>query len=119
MKYEHNFFSRLLPAALATSGFAASAHTVLIAFASRSVGFELAYIFTLSFFVAFIIAMIGGAILLWIVKTLKLGLISSFLPFLISVQLVTIGLEMTFFEIGFEAVSWQYLWISIPAAIIA
>jgi len=118
MNRNQSIFSRLLPAALSTAGFAAIAHAVLVLIAAWSIGPELIYIAVLSFVVTLFVAITGGAVLLFIVKALKLKQLSSFFLFLISIQFVAIALEMFFFEIGFADISWQYGFISVPAAII-
>ena len=112
---------RLWPAAVATAAFAALAHAALVAVAARSFGLELAYIAVLSFVVALVVALIGGAVLLAIVRVLRLGLISSLLLFLIAVQAVAIWLEFYFFEFqnGWADISWQYGLISVPASLVA
>ena len=50
--------ARLIPAAVATAGFAAIAHAALVAVAARSIGMELMYIAGLSFVVALVVALI-------------------------------------------------------------
>ena len=88
MRDRSSLFQRLVPAALATSLFAALAHAALVAIAARSIGFELVLIASLSFIVAALVALPGGALLLAVVALLKLGLVSSFLLFFVLVQLV-------------------------------
>lgn len=99
--------------------FAALAHAGLVAIAARSIGLELVYIATLSFAVALVVALLGGAVLLAIVVALRLRLISSLLLFLIVIQVIAIKLEMYFFESGLNDISWQYGLISVPASLIA
>ncbi|WP_065383321.1 hypothetical protein [Hyphomonas sp. ND6WE1B] len=112
---------RLWPAAVATAAFAALAHAVLVAIAARSIGLELVYIAGLSFVVALVVALIGGAVLLAIVRVLRFGLISSLLLFLVAVQAVAIWLQFYLFEFqnGWADISWQYGLISVPASLVA
>lgn len=110
---------RLVPAAVTTAVFAALAHAVLVAIAARSVGLELLYIASLSFVVALLVALPGGAFLLAVVAVLRLTLVSSLLLFLTVIQGVAVGLEMYFFESGLNEISWRYGLISIPASLIA
>ena len=112
-------FHRLFPAALATSLFAGVAHAIAVAIAARSVGLELLYIATLTFMIALVVAFIGGAVLLTIVSLLRLTPLPALILFVIVIQAVAIGLEMTLFEIGLKDISWQYGLITIPAAVIA
>ncbi|WP_157976562.1 hypothetical protein [Parahaliea mediterranea] len=112
-------FQRLLPAAIATSVFAALAHAVLVGIAARSIGLELAYIGSLSFFVALVVAVPGGAVLLAVVAAFKLKPLSSLLLFLVVIQGVAIGVEMLLFENSIADTSWQYGLISVPAAVVA
>ncbi len=112
-------FQRLFPAAIATSLFAGVAHAIAVAIAARSVGLELLYIATLTFVIALIIAFIGGAVLLAIVSLLRLTPLPALILFVITIQAIAIGLELTVFEIGLKDISWQYSLITIPAAIIA
>lgn len=115
------YFGRLVPAATITAGFAAIAHAALVAVAARSVGLETVAIAALSFAVALVVALVGGVLLLAIVAMLRLGLITSFLLFFVSVQLIAIWLEFFFFEFqnGWADISWQYGLISVPASLIA
>lgn len=119
MRDRSSLFQRLVPAALATSLFTALAHAALVAIAARSIGFELVLIASLSFIVAALVALPGGALLLAVVALLKLGLVSSFLLFFVLVQLVAVGLEMYLFESSLNSVSWQYGLISVPASWVA
>ena len=116
-----SLFRRLWPAAVATAAFAALAHAALVAVAARSIGLELASIAVLSFIVALVVALIGGAVLFAIVRVLRLRLISSFLLFLITIQAVAIWLQFYFFEFqnGWADISWQYGLISVPASLVA
>ncbi|WP_321489124.1 hypothetical protein [uncultured Hyphomonas sp.] len=121
MHRTHALLARLIPAAVTTAGFAAIAHAALVAVAARSIGMELVYIAGLSFVVALVVALIGGAVLLAIVRVLRLGLISSLLLFLVAVQAVAIWLQFYFFEFqnGWADISWQYGLISVPASLVA
>ena len=121
MQWIRALFARLLPAAVATAAFAAIAHAAMVAVAARSIGFELVYIAGLTFVVGVVVALAGGVVLLAITGLLRLGLISSFLLFLISIQAVAILLEFYFFEFrnGWADISWQYGLISVPASLIA
>ncbi len=121
MHRKRALLARLIPAAVATAGFAAIAHAGLVAVAARSIGMELVYIAGLSYVVALVVALIGGAVLLAMVKVLRLGLVSSFLLFLVSIQAVAIWLQFYFFEfqIGWADISWQYGLISVPASLVA
>lgn len=114
-----NYYTGLFSAAGMTAAFAAIAHAVLIAVAGRSIGPELIYITALSFMIAWPVAVIGGAVLLTIVGMLKLRPLPAFILFFIIIQAVAIGLEMFFFEIGWQDISWQYGLISVPSAVIA
>ncbi|MEZ5986128.1 MAG: hypothetical protein R3B94_09270 [Hyphomonas sp.] len=117
----HALIARLLPAAVTTAAFAGVAHAAMVAVAARSVGLELLYIAILSFVVAFMVAVAGGAVLLAITGMLRLGLVASLLLFLISIQAIAIWLEFYLFEFrsGWADVSWQYGLISVPASLIA
>ncbi len=119
MSKSPTLFHRLFPAALATSLFAGVAHAIAVAIAARSVGLELLYIATLTFMIALVVAFIGGAVLLAIVSLLRLTPLPALILFVIAIQAVAIGLEMTIFEIGLKEISWQYGLITIPAAVIA
>lgn len=121
MHRKRALLARLIPAAVATAGFAAIAHAGLVAVAARSIGMELVYIAGLSYVVALVVALIGGAVLLAMVKVLRLGLVSSFLLFLVSIQAVAIWLQFYFFEFqnGWADISWQYGLISVPASLVA
>lgn len=119
MREKLHLFHRLLPAAFVTACFAALAHALLVAVAARSIRLELVYIAALSFVVALVVALIGGAVLLFIVGGLKLKPLPSLLLFLIAIQAVTVGLEMYFFESGWADISWQYGLISVPVSLIA
>lgn len=112
---------RLFPAAFATALFAALAHATLVGIAARSIGLELVAIAALSFLVALIVAVAGGAVLLLIVGLLKLQRWPSLLLFVVAVQLIAIWLEFFFFEFenGWADISWQYGLISVPASLIA
>lgn len=112
-------FHRLLPAALATSVFAALAHAALVAVAARSIGLELVYIAAVSFVAALVVALLGGATLLAAVVALKLKPAASLLLFLIVIQAIAVALEMYLFESGLRDISWEYALISIPASLIA
>ena len=114
-------FRRLLPAASYTAAFAAIAHAVLVAIAAREIGLELGAIAGLSFAVAIVVALAGGAILLAVVAIFKLRPVPSLVLFVIAVQLVAIWLEFVFFEFenGWADISWQYGLISVPASLIA
>lgn len=112
-------FHRLLPAALATSVFAALAHAALVAVAARSISLELAYIAAVSFVAALVVALVGGAVLLAAIVVLKLKPAASLLLFLIVVQAIAIALEMYLFESSFNDISWRYGFISVPASLIA
>lgn len=114
-----SLFNQLLPAAFATSAFAALAHALLVAVAARSIGLELIYIGAISFIVALVISFVGGAVLLAVVGVLKLNLVVSFVLFVVAIQAVAIWVEMTFFEIGLNDISWVYGFISVPASLIA
>ncbi|MCV0378080.1 hypothetical protein [Nitratireductor sp.] len=115
MRETQPLFHRLFPAAIATSIFAALAHAVLVGIAARSIGLELVYIAA----VTFVVALVGGAVLLAIVAALKLRPVSSLLLFLIVIQAIAIRLEMYLFEGSFSDISWQYGLISVPASVIA
>ncbi len=119
MRETQPLFRRLFPAAIATSIFAALAHAVLVGIAARSIGLELAYIAAVTFVVALVVALVGGAVLLAIVAALKLRPVSSLLLFLIVIQAIAIRLEMYLFEGSFSDISWQYGLISVPASVIA
>lgn len=119
MRETQSLFHRLFPAAFATAIFAALAHAGLVAIAARSIGLELVYIASLSFIVALVVALLGGAALLAVVVAFKLKPVSSLLLFLIVIQVIAIRLEMYFFEGGFNEISWQYGLISVPASLIA
>lgn len=114
-----SFYRRLFPAAINTAGFAALAHAALVAIAARSIGLELIYIATLSFVVVLVVALLVGSALLLVVGVFNLKLGSSLLLFVIAIQAVAIGLEMHFFEIGLNDISWQYGLITAPASLIA
>ncbi len=113
------FLSRLLPAALEAAGFAALAHAILVGIAARSIGAELLLIASLSFVVTFVVALPVGVVLLLLVWGFKIRPAASLLLFLVSIQLLSIGLEMHVFEIGVADISWQYAWISVPTAFVA
>ena len=121
MTNARELFARLLPAATMTSAFAALAHAAMVAVPARSVGFELVYIAVLSFLVAFVIALLGGAVLLAVTGWLRLGLLSSLLFFLIVIQVVAICMQFYLFDFegSWADISWQYGLISVPAAMIA
>lgn len=114
-----SYLRQLLPAAMATATFAAFAHAVLVAIAAQSVGLELLYIAGLSFVVALIPAVAGGAFLLVFTGVFALRLPWSLLLFFVVIQLVAIEIEMWLFESSIEDVSWQYGLITVPASIIA
>lgn len=114
-----SLFARLFPAALGTAAFAAIAHAALVAVAARTVGVELIYIAAISFVVAWVVAVIGGAVLLSVTQVFRLGLAASLAVFLVAIQALTIGLEMYVFESGLDAVSWRYSLISVPSALLA
>ena len=121
MTRKPTLLSRLLPAAFATASFAALAHALMVGIAAQSVGLEIVYIASLSFLVALIVAVAGGALLLAITKALRLCPVSSLLLFLLSIQAVAIGLQFYLFEFqnGWGDISWQYGLISVPASLIA
>ena len=121
MHQKRALLARLIPAAVATAGFAAIAHAALVAVAARSIGLELVYIAGLSYVVALVVALTGGAVLLTIVKVLRLGIVSSLLLFLVAIQAVAIWLQFYFFEFqnGWADISWQYGLISVPASLLA
>lgn len=121
MHRKRALLARLIPAAVATAGFAAIAHAALVAVAARSIGLELVYIAGLSYVVALVVALTGGAVLLTIVKVLRLGIVSSLLLFLVAIQAVAIWLQFYFFEFqnGWADISWQYGLISVPASLLA
>lgn len=114
-------FRRLLPAALCTAVFAAIAHAVLVGIAARAFGLELLAIASLSFVVALVVSLAGGAVLLAIVAALDIKPIPALILFVIAAQSLTIWLEFFFsdFEIGWADISWQYALISVPASLIA
>ncbi len=114
----NKYLKRLIPAANATSLVAALGHIIGIAIAG-GIGLELAYIAVLTYFVAFIVAVSVGAVLLIMVGFFRLNLLSSLLLFLIAVQSVAVGLEVYFFEIGLADISWQYGFISVPVTLTA
>lgn len=111
--------NRLFPAAVGTAAFAAVAHAALVAIAARSIGAELLVVAALSFVVALVVALAGGAVLLLAVQAFRLGLAASLLLFVVAVQAISIGLELVVFEIGLDDVSWQYAFISVPSALLA
>lgn len=121
MRRMRALLARLLPAAVVTAGFAGIAHAVMVAIAARSVGLELIYIGSLSFVVAFVVAVAGGAVLLAITGLLRLGLVASLIMFLLSIQAIAIWLQFYLFEFqtGWSDVSWEYGLISVPASLIA
>lgn len=113
--------ARLLPAAVVTAGFAGIAHAVMVAIAARLVGPELIYIASLSFVVAFFVAVAGGAVLIAIAGLLRLGVVASLILFLVSIQAVAIWLQFYLFEFqgSWADISWEYGLISVPASLIA
>ncbi|MAL03963.1 MAG: hypothetical protein CL625_06800 [Arenimonas sp.] len=104
---------------MGTAAFAAIAHAALVAVAARAIGVELIYIAAISFVVAWVVAVIGGAVLLSVTQVFGLGLAASLAVFLVAIQALTIGLEMYVFESGLDAVSWRYSLISVPSALLA
>lgn len=114
-----SYLHQLFPAAMATAVFAAVAHAGLVAIAARSIGLELLYIAGLSFVVALVPALAGGAILLLICGVFALRLPASLLLFFVVIQAVAIELEMLFFEGGFNDISWQYGLITVPTSVVA
>ena len=110
---------RLLPSAFTTSVFVAIAHALFVAIAARSIGLLLVYIGALTFFVALIISIVNGAVLLAVVAALKLKLFASLILFVVFIQAVSIWFQMTFFEIGLKDIFWDYCFISVPASLIA
>lgn len=121
MNVIRSYYSRLFPAAIITAGFAALAHAALVAVAARSIGLELVAIASLTFAVAIVVALAGGAVLLAVVGALKLKPLPSLFLFFVAVQCVAIWLEMFLFdfESGWADISWQYGLISVPASLIA
>lgn len=121
MNLVRSYYRRLFPAAVMTAGFSALAHAALVAVAAGTVGLELVAIASLSFAVAIVVALAGGAVLLAIVGVLKLKPLSSLLLFFVAVQLVAIRLAIYLFELqdGWAEIPWQYGLISVPASLIA
>lgn len=113
------YFRRLLLAGFITASFAALAHTAFVLFAEGYFAMDAFFIFSLSLVVAFIVALIGGTILLAIAGLLKLRPLPALILFLITIQAISIGLEAYIYRISFVDMSWEYGLISVPASIIA
>ena len=114
-----NHLNRLFPAANAAALVAALGHVIVVTIAARSIGLELIYIATLTYFVAFIVAVPVGALLLIFTGALKINPWLSLGLFFVVVQSLAVLLQMYFFEITLDDISWQYGLISIPVTFTA
>ena len=114
-----NHLNRLFPAANVAALVAALGHVIFVTIAARSIGLELIYIATLTYIVAFIVAVPVGALLLIFTGVLKLNPWLSLGLFFVVIQSMAVLLQMYFFEITLDNISWQYGLISIPVTLTA
>lgn len=112
-------FSRLIPAAHATSVVAAIAHVVSLLVVSGPIGFEALGILVLTYVMTLAAAIPFGIALLAMVGLFKLGLKLSLVLFLIAAPLAVILVSTILFGYDPASIPLEYAYMAIPSALSA